>query len=36
MLMLQKNTQDTLSPKKGDVAFFNYEIKDLREHHYLN
>jgi gliding motility-associated peptidyl-prolyl isomerase len=24
-----KNTQDTLSPKKGDVAFFNYEIKDL-------
>jgi hypothetical protein len=35
MLMLQKNTQDTLSPKKGDVAF-NYEIKDLREHHYLN
>ena len=25
----QKNTQDTLNPKKGDVAFFDYEIKDL-------
>jgi hypothetical protein len=25
-----KNDQDTLRPKKGDVAFFNYEIKDLR------
>jgi len=24
-----KNTQDTLRPKKGDVAHFNYEIKDL-------
>ncbi|MFT5253566.1 MAG: gliding motility-associated peptidyl-prolyl isomerase [Flavobacteriales bacterium] len=24
-----KNDQDTLSPKKGDIAFFNYEIKDL-------
>jgi gliding motility-associated peptidyl-prolyl isomerase len=26
---ITKNIQDTLSPKKGDVAFFNYEIKDL-------
>ena len=25
-----QNTLDTLSPKKGDVAFFNYEIKDLK------
>lgn len=25
-----KNNIDTLSPKKGDVAFFNYEIKDLK------
>jgi len=25
-----QNKQDTLSPKKGDVAFFDYEIKDLK------
>lgn len=25
-----KNTQDTLTPKKGDVAFFDYEVKDLK------
>ena len=25
-----QNTLDTLTPKKGDVAFFNYEIKDLK------
>jgi len=25
-----KNTLDTLTPKKGDVAFFDYEIKDLK------
>ena len=25
-----KNEKDTLYPKKGDVAFFNYEIKDLK------
>ncbi len=25
-----KNDQDTLRPKKGDIAYFNYEIKDLR------
>lgn len=25
-----QNTLDTLSPKKGDVAFFDYEIKDLK------
>ncbi|KDN55993.1 gliding motility-associated peptidyl-prolyl isomerase GldI [Flavobacterium seoulense] len=24
-----KNDIDTLTPKKGDVAFFNYELKDL-------
>lgn len=24
-----KNEQDTLKPKKGDVAFFDYEIKNL-------
>lgn len=24
-----KNTKDTLTPKRGDVAFFDYEIKDL-------
>ena len=24
-----KNSQDTLRPKKGDIAHFNYEIKDL-------
>ena len=24
-----QNIQDTLTPKKGDVAFFDYEIKDL-------
>lgn len=25
----KRNTSDTLTPKKGDVAYFNYEIKDL-------
>lgn len=25
-----QNTLDTLTPKKGDVAFFEYEIKDLK------
>ncbi|MES2239726.1 MAG: gliding motility-associated peptidyl-prolyl isomerase GldI [Bacteroidota bacterium] len=25
-----KNATDSLTPKKGDVAFFNYEIKDLK------
>lgn len=25
-----QNFQDTLTPKKGDVAFFDYEIKDLK------
>jgi gliding motility-associated peptidyl-prolyl isomerase len=25
-----QNKIDTLTPKKGDVAFFNYEIKDLK------
>ena len=25
-----KNEVDTLTPKKGDVAFFDYEIKDLK------
>jgi gliding motility-associated peptidyl-prolyl isomerase len=25
-----KNTLDTLTPKKGDVAFFDYELKDLK------
>ncbi|HAT76375.1 MAG TPA: gliding motility-associated peptidyl-prolyl isomerase GldI [Flavobacterium sp.] len=25
-----ENPTDTLTPKKGDVAFFNYEIKDLK------
>ena len=25
-----QNTIDTLTPKKGDVAFFEYEIKDLK------
>ena len=27
---LVQNTLDTITPKKGDVAFFNYEIKDLK------
>jgi gliding motility-associated peptidyl-prolyl isomerase len=27
---LVQNPTDTLTPKKGDVAFFNYEIKDLK------
>ncbi len=27
---LVQNLQDTLTPKKGDVAFFDYEIKDLK------
>lgn len=26
-----QNTKDTLRPKKGDVAFFDYEIKDLNQ-----
>lgn len=26
---IKKNTQDTIPPKKGDVAFFDYEIKDI-------
>ena len=25
-----ENTKDTLTPKRGDVAFFDYEIKDLK------
>ncbi|MCO6146612.1 gliding motility-associated peptidyl-prolyl isomerase GldI [Flavobacterium sp. NRK1] len=25
-----ENTQDTIKPKRGDVAFFNYEIKDIK------
>ncbi|OIQ20115.1 MAG: gliding motility-associated peptidyl-prolyl isomerase GldI [Flavobacterium sp. MedPE-SWcel] len=25
----QENTQDDITPKRGDVAFFNYTIKDL-------
>lgn len=25
-----KNEKDTLSPKKGDIAYFDYEIKDLK------
>ena len=25
-----KNTLDSLTPKKGDIAFFDYEIKDLK------
>lgn len=25
-----QNTVDTLTPKKGDIAFFDYEIKDLK------
>jgi gliding motility-associated peptidyl-prolyl isomerase len=25
-----QNPTDTVTPKKGDVAFFNYEIKDLK------
>lgn len=25
-----KNAKDTLTPKKGDVAFFDYELKDLK------
>lgn len=27
---ITKNDIDTLTPKKGDVAFFDYEIKDLK------
>lgn len=27
---LTENKLDTLTPKKGDVAFFDYEIKDLK------
>lgn len=27
---VNQNTTDTLTPKKGDVAFFTYEIKDLK------
>ena len=26
---ITKNEKDTISPKRGDVAFFDYEIKDL-------
>ena len=29
-MYLVQNPADTLTPKKGDVAFFNYEIKDLK------
>ncbi len=25
-----KNEKDTISPRKGDIAYFNYEIKDLK------
>ncbi len=27
---LQRNTSDTLTPKKGDIAYFDYEIKDIQ------
>lgn len=27
---ITQNLQDSLTPKKGDVAFFDYEIKDLK------
>jgi gliding motility-associated peptidyl-prolyl isomerase len=27
---LTKNEADTLTPKKGDIAYFDYEIKDLK------
>jgi gliding motility-associated peptidyl-prolyl isomerase len=27
---IAQNTQDTLRPKKGDIAYFDYEIKDLK------
>jgi gliding motility-associated peptidyl-prolyl isomerase len=27
---IEQNKLDTLTPKKGDVVFFNYEIKDLK------
>ena len=26
----KRNMQDTLTPKKGDVAFYDYEVKDLK------
>lgn len=26
----KRNIQDTLTPKKGDVAFYDYEVKDLK------
>lgn len=26
---VKRNTADTLRPKKGDIAYFNYEVKDL-------
>jgi gliding motility-associated peptidyl-prolyl isomerase len=26
----KRNTLDTLTPKKGDVAFYDYEVKDLK------
>jgi gliding motility-associated peptidyl-prolyl isomerase len=25
-----ENKQDTITPKRGDVAYFNYEVKDLK------
>jgi gliding motility-associated peptidyl-prolyl isomerase len=25
-----ENTQDTIRPKRGDVAFFDYEVKDIK------
>jgi gliding motility-associated peptidyl-prolyl isomerase len=28
---IEQNEIDTLTPKKGDVAFFDYEIKDLNQ-----
>ncbi len=27
---LQRNTTDTLTPGKGDIAYFDYEIKDIQ------
>jgi len=26
----QENTTDTITPKRGDVAYFDYEVKDLK------
>ncbi len=34
-LMMKKIRTETQTPKKGDIAYFNLEIKDIQRQHHL-